>query len=186
MFSKRAARGWSLGVATAVVSGWTLNGCALVGDDARTCNAYACSTNAILTATVPCLEESARFLVSLCHGSECSDASIAWVNGSGPICTQDLVPSDPNGFDEQRIVCASRAGNELVFEGRWDFGREGQPSVKQFTLRISDEASGELLLSETRSASFEPSEHSSDHCHDCRHADMRLGSSSGSCTPGTL
>lgn len=136
-----------------------LGGC----DETRECLAYACSSGARMSATLPGDIASRQFELRLCHGDACADRIVTW-NGTDRECDGDSTQIG------DATACLELAEEGLRFDAFWSFG-ESPPSEKTFRLRIVDGTSGDVLLDETREAEFTATEWTDD-CHDCRSATM--------------
>jgi hypothetical protein len=154
----------SLGLALLAL--WLLGGCNEETDD-KPCPAYGCVNSATLGGALQVGDTTRRIAASLCHAEgECIEADVDLQGlGGEPRCAAPTLGEGT--FCVARSSVGALHVEATVFFGAGD---DLRPSGERFTLTLTDSISGEVLLEETRTASFEVTRE--DACHLCWGATM--------------
>ncbi|HVJ14416.1 MAG TPA: hypothetical protein VM686_03205 [Polyangiaceae bacterium] len=138
---------------------------ACVEEEPEPCPTYACGNQATLGGMLLLPPETSLLDVHFCFEDECEDGTIDLSDSPGFPCADSNARSS---------VCAEEQNEAWIrLVASWNHGQETEtspPDGSSYSLRVTDAESGELLLDETRAATYEIVRE--DHCHRCWGADM--------------
>ena len=128
------------------------------------CAAYACINGPNLHGTLTVAPELNLLDVRFCEDSACRSGLVDLQASTSMPCLM----ADPAS------VCLSLSGDLLTIDAGWRYA--GNASLPQnrpaYQLVLTDHATGEVLLDETRTATFEVTRE--DNCHRCWGAELAL------------
>lgn len=151
-----------LGLGSALLA---VQGCAPFEE--TVCADYACGNAARLTGDVALPEGTETVTVEYCSEVECVKSRVdVGVMAAGAAC--DVHPYD------DAVCLEHREDGKLRVKASLRRGDDGTlpPDGEQYTLTIVDEASGTVLVEESRKADYETTQR--DACHWCWSSEMTL------------